>query len=86
MQELAASGLQLHDFLHEGNGDIWLRALDGPRPFVGWILVEEKAEGGDMLAKRARENPSFLDGFTRVSEGAGVVLYARQNRILNVRR
>lgn len=86
MQELSASGLQLRDFLHEGNGDIWLRALDGPHPFVGWILIEEKAEGGDMLAKRARENPSFLNGFTRVSEGAGVALYARQNRMLNVTR
>jgi hypothetical protein len=86
MQELSASGFQIRDFLHEGNGDIWLRALEGPRPFVGWILIEESAEGGDMLAKRARENPLFLDGFTRVSEGAGVALYARQNRMLNVTR
>ena len=57
MQEAAASGFSLRDFLHEGNGDIWLAALDGPRPFAGWMLIEEKAEGGDMLAKRARESP-----------------------------
>jgi hypothetical protein len=84
MQELGGSGFEVRDFLHEGNGDIWLRALEGPRPFVGWILIDEKAEGGDMLAKTARENPHFLDGFSRVCEGAGIALYQRQNRMLNV--
>src|SRR5437899_3487696 len=80
MQEAAADGFAVRDFLHEGNGDIWLAALDGPRPFVGWMLIEEKANDGDMLAKRARENPHFLDGFARVCEGGGLVLYERQNR------
>lgn len=77
MQETAASGFRLRDFLHEGNGDIWLAALDGPRPFAGWILIEEKAEGGDMLAVRARERPHWLDGYSRVCEGAGLALYRR---------
>jgi hypothetical protein len=77
MQELSAEGFSLRDFLHEGNGDIWLAALNGPRSYAGWLLIEEKAEGGDMLAKIARENPRFLDGFSRVCEGAGVALYRR---------
>ena len=77
MQELSHAGFSVHDFLHEGNGDIWLAALAGPRPYAGWILIEEQAEGGDMLAHRARENPRFLDGFSRVCEGAGVALYRR---------
>jgi hypothetical protein len=84
MQELSARGFALHDFLHEGNGDIWLDALKGPRPYAGWVLIEEKAEGGDMLAKLARENPHFLDGFSRVCEGAGVALYRRQPLEANV--
>jgi hypothetical protein len=78
MQELSAAGFDLADFLHEGNGDIWLEALNGPRPHVGWILIEELAEGGDMLAARSRENPGFLDGFERVAEGGGVALYRRK--------
>jgi hypothetical protein len=77
MQEASRSGLAIRDFLHEGNGDIWLASLDRPRPFAAWILIEEKAEGGDMLARRAREQPSFLDGYERVCEGAGLVLYKR---------
>jgi hypothetical protein len=77
MQEASADGFAIHDFLHEGNGDLWLAALDGPRPFVGWVLIEEKANGGDVLAKLSRENPHFLDGFSRVCEGAGVALYKR---------
>jgi hypothetical protein len=78
MQELSASGFRLRDFLHEGNGDVWLMALLDPRPFAGWIMIEEKAEGGDMLAVRAREDPRFLDGFSRLCEGAGVALYRRE--------
>jgi hypothetical protein len=86
MQEMAAAGFSVRDFLHEGNGDIWLRALERPRLFVGWILIEEKAEGGDMLAAIARENPHFLDGFSRVCSGSGIALYQRQNRMLTVAR
>jgi len=78
MQETAAAGFALSDFLHEGNGDIWLSALQwGPRPFAEWVLVEEKAEGGDMLARIARENPRFLEGYARVCTGAGLALYRR---------
>jgi len=79
MQEASASGFAIRDFLHEGNGDIWLAALENPKPFVAWILIEEKAEGGDMLARMAREKPSFLDGFDRVCEGAGMTLYRRRS-------
>jgi hypothetical protein len=78
MQETSRAGYRLRDFLHEGNGDIWISALArGPRPFAEWVLIEEKAEGGDMLALRARENPHFLDGYSRVCEGAGLALYKR---------
>jgi hypothetical protein len=78
MQEASRSGLALRDFLHEGNGDIWLAAIQRPRPFAGWVLIEEKAEGGDMLARLAREQPHFLDGYSRVCEGAGLALYRRK--------
>ncbi len=80
MQEMSRDGFNLRRFLHEGNGDIWLWALDGPRPYAGWVLIEEKAEGGDMLAQRSREHPTFLDGYKRVCEGAGVALYRRTPR------
>ncbi|MGE3511309.1 MAG: hypothetical protein AB7N65_20760 [Vicinamibacterales bacterium] len=77
MQELSNERFAVRDFLHEGNGDLWLNALDRPRPYVGWILIEEKAEGGDSLAALARERPAFLEGFSRVCEGGGVALYRR---------
>jgi hypothetical protein len=86
IQEASQDGFDVRDFLHEGNGDIWLEALHGPRPYAGWVLIEEKAEGGDMLAAIAREHPHFLDGYSRVCEGAGLALYRRQNRMLNVSR
>jgi len=79
MQEASRAGFAIGDFLHEGNGDIWLAALDSPRPFVDWILIEEKAEGGDMLARLARQRPSFLDGYERACEGAGLVVYRRRD-------
>ncbi|MES1255304.1 MAG: hypothetical protein ABUS56_06850 [Acidobacteriota bacterium] len=78
MQETSTAGFALRDFLHEGNGDIWLAAVDtGPRTYAEWVLMEEKAEGGDMLARRAREDAHFLDGYARVCEGAGLALYRR---------
>ena len=77
MQEMSRDGFALRSFLHEGNGDIWLAALAGPRRYAGWILIEEKAEGGDMLAILARQQASFLEGYERVCEGAGVALYRR---------
>jgi len=77
MQEASRAGFRIRDFLHEGNGDLWLAALDGPRPFAKWILIEEKAQGGDLLALRAREHPHFLDGYARVCDGAGLAVYRR---------
>ena len=82
-----ATASALRDFLHEGNGDIWLAALEDPRPYAGWVLIEEKAEGGDMLAKTCARAPAISStGYSRVCEGAGLALYERQNRMLNVNR
>ena len=79
MQELSSVGYSIRDFLHEGNGDLWAGALNGPRRYVRYILIEEVAEGGDMLAERARSDPRFLDGFTRTCSGGGVALYELQS-------
>ncbi len=77
MQELSHAGFRLRDFLHEGNGDLWKAALARPAPYVRWLLVEEQAEGGDMLAQRVQQDPAFLNGFSRVVWGGGVALYVR---------
>ena len=77
MHDLSARGFAVRDFLHEGNGEIWVHAARDPRPFVEWIAVEERAEGGDTLHWQARHNERFLQGFARVAEGGGVALYRR---------
>ncbi len=78
MQELSGSGFAIADFLNEGNGVIWNMALQtGPAPHTGWMLVEEVAEGGDVLAEHVRRDPAFARGMTRVCEGGGVALYRR---------
>ena len=78
MQELARDGFNIEDFLHEGNGPIWDTALGhGPAPFAGWALIEEVAEGGDLLAQRAKASPNWLNGMARVCEGGNVALYRR---------
>ena len=78
MHDLSGSGFRLRDFLHEGNGDIWLAALRHPDPIVEWILIEESARGGDMLAALSRERPQFLAGYEKVAEGGGTALYRRR--------
>ncbi len=79
MQELSLEGFALRDFVHEGNGVIWQLALEsGPAPHAGWMLVEEQAEGGDVLAQRIRRDPLFARGMERICEGGGVALYKRE--------
>lgn len=77
MQELSHAGFRLRDFLHEGNGETWQRAIDGARPFVGWVMISEGTDGRDPLLGPSRENPHFLEGFSRVCEGGLVALYRR---------
>jgi hypothetical protein len=78
MQELSREGLSIADFVHEGNDVIWKNALAvGPAAHTGWMLVEEQAEGGDLLAQRMREEPAFAQGMMKVCEGGGVALYKR---------
>ena len=78
MQDLSREGFAIADFIHEGNGVIWELALEtGPAPHAGWMLVEEVAEGGDVLAARIRRTPQFARGMQRICEGGGVALYKR---------
>lgn len=78
MQETAESGFPLRTFLHEGNGDLWKAALAAPGRHVRWVLVEERAEGGDLLFSRATADPTYLSAFDRVAEGGGMALYRRR--------
>ena len=75
MQELSHEGINIRDFVHEGNLPYWQEAIEAPQGRVGWILLEERAEGGDMLARRVRESSAFATGFDRVCADGGVALY-----------
>jgi hypothetical protein len=77
MQESSAYGFDLAQYLHEGNGLLWTFALSAPRRHVNWVLIEEQAEGGDVLAGRVRADPEYLAGFARIAEGGGLALYRR---------
>jgi hypothetical protein len=78
MQESSHAGFGIAHFVHEGNGDLWQAARRAPSLYVNWVLIEERAEGGDELAVRARGDASYLSGLTRVAEGGGVALYRRR--------
>lgn len=83
MQELSNAGFDLDDFLHEGSGPIWQQAYYyEPSPFVGWVLVEEAAEGGDMLSQKQKSWPGFLAGYDRACEGGHVALYRRRHSLI----
>jgi len=77
MQETAHAGLSIRQFLHEGIGQMWPDSLVEAGRHVSWVLIEELAEGGDVLARLSRESPRFLPGFTLQCEGGGVALYRR---------
>ena len=77
MQDMSHAGFNIRDFLHEGNGEIWKYAVGHPHPFVEWIIVEEKAEGGDTLYWQGKIDPRFFSGYQCVAEGGNVALYRR---------
>ena len=77
MQETARAGLSIRQFLHEGIGQLWADSLVEAGRHASWVLIEELAEGGDVLARLSRASPEFLAGFTRQCEGGGVALYRR---------
>jgi hypothetical protein len=79
MHDLSNERFGIRDFLHEGNGEIWIHAVRHPAPFVEWIAIEERAEGGDALHWQALHDPNFLKGFARVAEGGNVGLYRRRS-------
>ena len=61
----------------EGIGQLWADSLIDPGRHASWLLIEEHAEGGDVLARLSRDSSSFLAGFRRECEGGGVALYRR---------
>lgn len=77
MQETARVGLSIRQFIHEGIGQLWADSLAEPGRHARWVLIEEVAEGGDVLARLARNSTDFLAGFERQCEGGGVALYHR---------
>jgi hypothetical protein len=79
MQELSLAGFDLADFMHEGSGPIWWRSYYyEPSLFAGWVLVEEAAEGGDMLFQKQQASPQFLAAYDRICAGGNVALYRRR--------
>ena len=75
MHDLGRAGFDIHDFLHEGNGQAWQYAALSPRSYVKWVAIEERAEGGDSLFQAQSRDARYLEGFERVAEGGGVALY-----------
>jgi hypothetical protein len=75
MQELSREGINIRDFVHEGTLPYWQEAIESPEGRVGWIIVEERAEGGDMLSAKVRDSSAFTLGFKRVCADGGIALY-----------
>lgn len=78
MQELSRDGFMLRHFVHEGVGELWYEFLEHPTRHTPVLLVEERAEGGDLFAQRAAAQPDYLAAYERRCAGGGVVLYVRR--------
>ena len=60
MHDLGRAGFDIHSFLHEGNGEAWQYAVLGPRGYVTWLVIEERAEGGDALYQACTARPERI--------------------------
>jgi hypothetical protein len=77
MQDTSRAGFALRQYIHEGTGQLWQDSLETPDRHAGWLLIDEDNAFRDALIRRRDEVPGFLDGFTRVCDGGGLVLYRR---------
>jgi hypothetical protein len=77
IHETSLVGFSVRHYLHEGIGLKWSESLVSARRHAGGVLIEERAEGGDVLARLRDQSAAFLDGFERMCEGGGVALYRR---------
>jgi hypothetical protein len=75
MHDLGREGFAIRNFLQEGNGEVWRYAVLGPKSYVNWVVIEERAEGGDTLYQAFKRDARYLEGFERVAEGGGIALY-----------
>lgn len=77
MHDLGRRGFDIGDFIHEGTGEIWNAAVADPAAHTRFMLVEERAEGGDLFAHLLRDRPDIAGQFTRVASGGNVAMYER---------
>lgn len=77
MHDLGREGFGIGDFLHEGNGEIWQGAVADPAAHARFLIVEERAEGGDLFAHLLRDRPDIAMKFERIAAGGNVALYLR---------
>jgi len=77
MHDLGREGFGIGDFLHEGNGEIWQGAVADPAAHARFLIVEERAEGGDLFAHLLRDRPDIAMKFERIAAGGNVALYRR---------
>ena len=85
MHDLGRVGFDIHSFLHEGNGQAWQYAVLAPGDYVSWLVLEERAEGGDALFQARERDPRYLEAFDRVAEGGGAALYRRRQSLVSGR-
>jgi hypothetical protein len=74
MHELSVAGIDIADFIHEGNGTIWTLATSAtPAAHAGWMLVGRQEH--DALARRVLAEQPLLNGMSLACEGGGLRLY-----------
>ena len=78
MHDLGREGFNIADFLHEGNGDMWQAAIIDPTPHARFVIIEERAEGGDYFAHLFRGRPDIAANYERIAAGGNVALYRRR--------
>ncbi|MDQ3169967.1 MAG: hypothetical protein M3Q55_07525 [Acidobacteriota bacterium] len=78
MHDLGREGFGIADFIHEGNGEIWSAAVQDPAGHARFLMVEERAEGGDVFAHLLKDRPEVAAKFRKIAAAGNVALYERR--------
>lgn len=74
-----ASGLPLHQFIHEGVSKEWNGAISEPDKYAKWIVAANNDVGEPVYESLIKNRKSvFLEKYTKVFKGAYASLYERK--------
>ncbi len=78
------SGLSIKEMIHEGNEDLWPKALKDPEPYARWLVLSGTQPGltASAVFNALHDSPAVARNYTKVFDSPGITIYRRNDQLL----